>query len=270
MEPQLQTVSALEEPDRANQLAAAVFNSSNMPELDPLPDGSVTLPGGYLDMQGNIHTEAVVRELNGADQEALFKPEIIKNLSRWTQLLIQRGVVRLGPIENPTSAQLGTLLLGDRDMLLLAIRRVTYGDDLEMAVNCPACGDLLEFTHDLTKVEVKTMKNPGERSFTHTLRDGTAVLVNLAVGSDQEAILATSASKSLAEICTQLLARCVIRGGKPLGIEGARALGIQDRQHLMKELTERQPGPQYTKVDLDCGACGKEFPMMVDLQDLFR
>lgn len=264
-------MSAEENPALANQIASAVFNpAADMPEIDLPPDGSVTLPGGFIDATGALHTEATVRELNGADEEALFKPEVMKNLGRWTQLLIQRGVTRLGPFENPTNNQLGTLLLGDRDMLLLAVRKATYGVDLQMGVNCPACGEPLEITHDLNNVEVRKMDNPLERTFPYKLKSGEEVLVTLAVGSDQEAILSASANKSLPEICTQLLARCVTKDGRPLGLEGARGLGIHDRRELMNELTARQPGPQYSKVDLDCGACGKQFPMIVDLQDLFR
>jgi hypothetical protein len=273
MEPQLQSVSALEEPEKATQLAAKAFAaSSDMPEMEELPDGGVTLPGGYLDLEGQLHTAAEVRELNGADEEMLSRPEVMKSMARFTQLLLQRGVTRIGPYENPDNKILGSLLIGDRDMLLLAIRRATYGDVLEMQVQCPACSETLDVKHDLAKdVPIKKMDNPMERSFAFTLNNGEEVKALLAVGSDQEAILVGNQSKSLAELNTLLLARCVSRsGGRPLGLDGARQMGIQDRRNLLTEITGRQPGPQYSKIDLDCGSCGKEFPMVVDLQDLFR
>lgn len=269
----LQIVSALEEPEKAAAIAAAAFSPpSDIPEPEPLPDGTVLLPGGYRDLDGTIYTEATVRELNGADEEMLAKPEVVKNLGRFTQLLLQRGVTRLGPYDNPDNNKLGSLLLGDRDMLLLAIRCMTYDNMLEMEVGCPACGEVLTVKHDLkTEVPIKQMDNPEEREFPMTLRDGTEVKCLLAVGSDQEAILAGSSTKNTAELSTMLLARCVMTpAGKPLGVEGVRQLGIKDRRTLLEEITGRQPGPQYSKIDLTCAACAKEFPMRVDLLDLFR
>jgi hypothetical protein len=269
----LQVVSALEEPEKAAEIAAAAFSMPNdVPEPEPLPDGSVTLPGGYRDMDGTIYTEAVVRELNGADEEMLAKPEVVKNLGRFTQLLLQRGVTRIGPYENPDNNKLGSLLLGDRDMLLLAIRCMTYDTTLEMEVGCPACGESLTVKHDLkTEIPIKTMEDPNERDFVMQLRDGSEVKCLLAVGSDQEAILSGSITKNTAELSSMLLARCVMTlEGKPLGLEGVRRLGIKDRRTLLEEITGRQPGPQYNKIDLTCAACAKEFPMRVDLLDLFR
>jgi len=269
----LQIVSALEEPEKAAAIAAAAFAAADgITEPEPLPDGSVTLPGGYRDLDGTIYTDATVRELNGADEEMLAKPEVIKNMGRFTQLLLQRGVTRIGPYENPDNTKLGSLLLGDRDMLLLAIRCMTYDNMLEMEVACPACGESLTVKHDLkTEVPIKKMDDPTEREFVMQLRDGSEVKCLLAVGSDQEAILSNATTKNNAELSSMLLARCVMTlDGKPLGLEGVRRLGIKDRRMLLEEITGRQPGPQYSKIELTCAACAKEFPMRVDLLDLFR
>jgi hypothetical protein len=270
----LQIVSALEEPEKAAALAASVFTKApgDIPDIEPPPDGNVTLPGGFLDLKGELHTEATVRELTGADEEALQKPEVMKNFGRFTQVLLQRGVTRVGTYDNPGKDVLGNLLIGDRDMLMLAIRRVTYGDTLEMKVNCPACGEELNVEHDLAKdVPIKKMDDPRERMFTMELRDGRKVTCSLAVGSDQEAILSIGQNKSLAEITSMLLARCVKwEDGRSLGLDGVRNMGALDRRNLAEEITGRQPGPQYSTIDLDCAACGKDFPMVVDVQDLFR
>ena len=266
-------IDARTDPEAANRaVARALAPTDGTPVIEPPPDGSVTLPGGYLHVaDGCIYTEAEVRELTGVDEEMLAKPEVTKSLGRFTQLLLQRGVTRLGPFENPDNNMIGSLLVGDRDMLLIAIRCATYGKELEMEVNCPACNELLDLKYDLsTDIPIKRMEDPRERSFVFDTRSGHKLTANLAVGFDQEAIL-NAGNKTIPELNTLLLSRCVLDdAGVPLGVDGVRALGIQDRRTLLKQITERQPGPKYQEIDITCPVCGKEFPLPLSLYDLFR
>ncbi|HET7110108.1 MAG TPA: hypothetical protein VFI41_04510 [Gemmatimonadales bacterium] len=269
-----QGIDARQNPDAANQAVADIFAASTRDTavIEDPPDGSVELPGGYIHpADGKLYAEAEVRELTGVDEEMLAKPEVTKSLGRFTQLLLQRGVTRIGPFENPSNSIIGSLLVGDRDMLLVAIRRATYGDDLEMEVGCPACGEQLDLKYDLGKdIPVKQMENPLERAFTYTTKKGRQLQANLAVGVDQEAILNAS-NKTVPELNTLLLSRCVMdKAGVPLGVEGIRALGIHDRRELLKQITERQPGPKYQSLDITCPVCAKEFPLSLTLYDLFR
>lgn len=269
-----ESIDARVDPEAANRAVAAALAStaSDTPLIDLPPDGAVELPGGYIHPADHqLYTNAEVRELTGVDEEMLAKPEVTKNLGRFTQLLLQRGVTRIGPFENPDNNLLGSLLVGDRDMLLVAIRRSTYGDDLEMSVNCPACSEQLDLKYDLaTDIPVKKMDDPLDRQFVHVLKSGRKVTAKLAVGVDQEAIL-NATNKTVPELNTLLLSRCIVDdAGVPLGIEGVRALGIQDRQNLLKEITDRQPGPKYQSLDIECPVCAKEFPLGLSLYDLFR
>lgn len=268
-----EAIDARVDPGAANQaVAEALQRPSDDVLIDLPPDGSVELPGGYVDpADGKLHTHAEVRELTGADEEALSKPEVGKNLGRFTQLLLQRGVTRLGPFENPTNTIIGSLLVGDRDMLLLAIRRATYGNDLEMTVDCPACSETMEVKYDLAKdIPTKVMDNPLERTFLVSLRDGTQLTAVLAIGTDQEVIL-NAGNKTVPELNTLLLSRCLTdERGMPLGLEKVRALGIQDRRKILADITAKQPGPKYQSLDLECPVCAREFPLSLTLYDLFR
>lgn len=266
-------IDARVDPEAANKaVAAALAPPSDTPMIDLPPDGSVELPGGYIHPpDGKLYSDAEVRELTGVDEEMLSKPEVTKSLGRFTQLLLQRGVTRLGPFDNPQNNILGALLVGDRDMLLIAIRRATYGDDLEMEVNCPACDEKLDLHYDLSKdIPIKQMDNPLERSFTYVTKSGRQLTASLAVGTDQEAIL-NATNKTIPELNTLLLSRCVIDEHQvPLGLDGVRELGIHDRRELLKQITERQPGPKYQSLDITCPVCAKEFPLSLTLYDLFR
>lgn len=261
------------DPEAANAAVRRLLEgdeAQRLPVIDEPPDGAVELAAGWLDPHtGETHTDATVRELNGADEEALSKPELGKNAGRFMQTLLARAVTRVGPVEDPPNSLLGTLLVGDRDILLLAIRRATYGDELEMSVECPACSERLDVQYDIS-TDIPMRPFAGERVFEQKLRHGRVVRCTLATGSDQEAFL-NAGRKTLAELNTLLLSRCVTDiDGVALGTEGVRALGVQDRRDLLRELTERQPGPKYTDIELECPTCAKKFPMMLDLQDLFR
>lgn len=266
-------IDARVDPEAANKAVAEALKPTNdVPLIDPPPDCSVVLPGGYIHpADGRLYVEADVRELTGVDEEMLAKPEVTKSLGRFTQLLLQRGVTRIGPFENPNNTILGSLLVGDRDMLLIAIRCATYGNDLEMEVNCPACDEHLDLKYDLKKdIPIKTMEDPLERSFIYETKHGQKITANLAVGTDQEAIL-NAGNKTIPELNTLLLSRCIVDdAGVPLGVDGVRALGIQDRRELLKQITERQPGPKYQSLDITCPVCAKEFPLSLTLYDLFR
>lgn len=266
-------IDARLDPEAANKAVAELMKPAEIPLIDEPPDGTVTLPGGYLNpVDGQVYTEASVRELNGADEEALSKPEVGKNLGRFTQLLLQRGVTRIGPFENPSNTVLGSLLIGDRDMLLLAIRIATYGPDLEMTVNCPACSEELDVKYDLRKdIPIRKMDNPLERIFPVQLRDGTELQAALTIGTDQEAVLNAGLKATVPELNTLYLSRCLSdHTGRPLGVERVRQLGIVDRRKLLEVVTDKQPGPQYSKLDLECPTCAKEFPLALTIMDLFR
>ena len=267
-------IDARVDPDAANKAVAELLKpSGEVPLIDTPPDCSVVLPGGYIHpADGRLYVEADVRELTGVDEEMLAKPEVTKSLGRFTQLLLQRGVTRIGPFENPSNTILGSLLVGDRDMLLIAVRCATYGNELEMEVNCPACDEHLDLRYDLSKdIPVKTMEEALERSFTYETKHGRKLTANLAVGTDQEAILNASNKTTIPELNTLLLSRCILDdAGVPLGLDGVRALGIHDRRELLKQITERQPGPKYQSLDITCPVCAKEFPLSLTLYDLFR
>jgi len=267
----IERIDARTNPDAANRAVAEALTSTDTPVIELPPDGSVNLPGGYIAPDGQVFTQAEVRELTGVDEEALARPEVTKSLGRFTQLLLQRGVTRLGEFDNPNNSLLGSLLIGDRDMLLIAIRRATYGSSLELSVECPACSEKLDLQYDLEKdIPVKKMEDPLNRAFPYGLKDGRKLSCKLAIGVDQEAIL-NAGTKTVPELNTLLLSRCITdEAGVPIGVEGVRALGIHDRREILKAITEAQPGPQYQSLTVVCPVCGKDFPLSLTLFDLFR
>lgn len=244
-----------------------------VPFITPPPDTSVKLPGGgILDVDGTLNDDAEVKELNGADEEYLSKAEVTKNLGRYIQALVRRGTVRIGRHERLTDDLLGELLIGDREMLILAIRRATYGDELVMNAICPACAATPEVTFDLaTEIPITETEDPARRTVDVVLRDGRKAVVRIPTAADQNAVYALS-NKTMSEMNTYLIGRCLVTidGMPAIGHQAALTLGIMDRRELVKAMNDAQPGPKYSDVEIACPGCGGEFPLQVRLLDLFR
>ena len=60
---------------------------------------SFELPRGYADKEGTLHREVVLREITGADQEAMLSPQLRQNPAKMLTALLARVIVRLGTLE---------------------------------------------------------------------------------------------------------------------------------------------------------------------------
>jgi hypothetical protein len=270
-------INAAENPQLANQLLEDVNKlvsqevAGSIPEvvIPSLPDTTVTLAAGLIDpFAGTVSTTAEVRELNGADEEAIAK---LSDPGKALLAILERATVSIG--EEPATKQLlGSLLAGDREALLLAIRNATFGSEVEVSTVCDKCPELQTFKIDLDKdVEVKKLDDPiRDRRFTVELKAGLAK-VNLPTGDVQTQII-NATDKNSAELDTMLLAACVTEiGDQPvLNANRIRTLGITDRRLLLDEIAKRNPGPQLSEIKKACGTCGQEVYLPLTLAELFR
>ncbi len=273
-----QTLNAAENPALANKIAQAVTNvqveetvGSTVPTITipSLPDTNIDLPGGFYDpMEDEMITTAEVRELTGADEEAIVK---ISEPGKALMTILEKATVSIGgkPADKET---LNMLLAGDREALLLAIRRVTFGNEVELETVCDRCPELQTFVIDLTKdVKVKTLDDRiNDRRFVLDLKVGK-VKVALPTG-DTQLKLVNASNKNTAELDTLLLSSCVleINDVPVLGQAQIRNLGIKDRRTILEEIAKRNPGPLLSEVKKACSACGQEVELPLTLAELFR
>jgi hypothetical protein len=233
------------------------------------PDTSVELAGGFQDyMTGEVSMEAEVRELNGIDEEAIAK---IADPGKSLLTILQRGVVSVGDTK-ATVEILDQLLAGDRELLLIAIRKVTFGNEVKLEGACPEClAPDQTFTIDLTEdVEIRRLEDPMDRSFTMDTKLGK-VLVSLPTGRTQKKLL-QNAEKTVPELDTILLKDCVneINGMPIVDVKQVQALGISDRRKITNEIADRAPGPRLGDIKKMCTACEQEVPLPLTVADLFR
>lgn len=275
--------SPLANPGAANAAINAALGQAALqvakPEIALPAGGAFTLPGGYVSGSdfASVRYDADVRELTGADEEAITKARN-SGIGKFISTLLLRGTVSVGD-ENSSPALMGNLLLGDRDMLLLEIRRATYGDEVVWdQFSCPYCGEDFRLSITLDEIPIRRMDDPSKRIYEVELRKGRKAFVRLPVGADQEALLAIAEKTNASEQNSLLLSRCLISVVEADGTENAvtgnaefaRSLGIVDRKAILDSLEENQPGPQYNDIKFMHESCGKEVPLFISAGDLFQ
>lgn len=262
-------VEARNDPDAAAVGAAAFKEASReeVPDIELTDDTHVELPSGYLTQDGVLVQEATVRELTGADEEALAKAA---SPSRFINVLLERGVVKIGD-EAANSGLLRNLLVGDRDALVIGIRRATFGNDVELvAVPCANCSEIVDLTIELSDIPVRKLDDPTVRIYEVPLRKGVAKL-RFPSGKIQEGLLEKE-KLSLPERNSYLLAQCVVSlpGVSIVDERAIKSLGMADRKLLLDYIEKHQPGPRYDELTFQHEECGGESPVYLTVGDLFR
>lgn len=251
--------------------AGADGDGEEIPLIEEPSDNIAVLPGGLV-QDGQTYRRATVRELNGEDEEFLARALAANDFARYQQVLLERGVEKIGP-HVANDELLDRLLIGDRDTLILRIRIATYGPTLDLDVACEHCGVESKIRLDFaTEVPVKPLAFDIEQPYqTVELRKGGYASVRLATGADAR-FAADLENKTSAEIDTEIMARCVeeINGVKVTGKQQIRALGMADRADIVRWMGENQPGPEYNKVKHTCTVCRKETPLGLTTGDMFR
>ena len=138
--------------------------------LDPKPTQDIfTLPCGYVDESGTLHQKVQLREMTGVEEEILAgKGEVTARLNR----VIANCIVSLGEDLPGDLRLVKKLTVVDRVFLLIALRRVSLGDDYGMKIKCPACSEESNFRVDLSGLEVRHMEDPTKRRFEGNLPSG--------------------------------------------------------------------------------------------------
>lgn len=259
-------------------LAQAAIEQALAEEETPTPsipdptDGFVRLPGGLV-LGEKTYYDLEVRELTGSDEERLSKARSSSDPARWYNTLLECGVVSIGG--HPAEDVLDSLLIGDREYLLLAIRTATYGDEIEMGtVGCPQCGQQVDLTVTATQVPVTRLRSVADSKFEVRMRKGGKARVRLPNGADQTAFL-EDPNLTDAERNTILLSRCVVSlevDGEETSVAAfpslVNELGIVDRRSILKEIADRMPGPRYDEVEIEHD-CGMKIPAPMGLVSLF-
>ncbi len=109
---------------------------------------SFVLPRGYVDEDGRVHREGVMRLATARDEIApLRDPRVQQNEAYLTVLLLARVVERLGSLDVVDPRVVEGLFAVDLAFLQDLYRRVNQEGHTQALVTCPSCEH--EFTVDV-------------------------------------------------------------------------------------------------------------------------
>lgn len=258
------TEPAQQQPQQPSPDKDSVLETIHQAKVDQ-PKGSrgvFELPCGYLDPDGDLHTEVEVREITGYEEDMLGS-KTVPNHKKIGQLVTQ-CVLRVGNITEPGRIAMiaEELTVGDRVFLMFCIRRTSLGDDYPFRDQCPECNYKGIFNLDLADLEVKEMHDRKNRVFDITLPSGTKARFRPLVGKDEEKLSKASNSKDAMTLA--ILLRLESLGDEPPNLKSVKSLGIKDRNALRDGFDSVEGGVDTT-LEMQCPSCGAEFERELDV-----
>lgn len=226
---------------------------------------ATTIPGGYC-ANGGHWREVHLRPLTGEDH--FFLTEECEGLlpAHWVTEALTRCVTRLGPNEPVTREAIRSLTVGDREALLLHLRRLSWGERLRCLLACPVpeCREKLEVELAIGDLLLPPYRESvQEHELAIGEEDGapTVVRFRLPTGSDQEAA-AVVARTDVTEAADLLLRRCVRSTISSDGNTLDKFPEVISKQ-LADQMAELDPQAEIT-LHLTCPVCGAAFSVIFD------
>ncbi len=229
----------------------------------------VALPRGHS-IDGVCHREATLRPLTGEDEAYLFDAGESLPLAERTTALLARCLTRLGPLEEVTPDTVRSLTVGDREALLLHLRRLTLGERLQCVLRCPdsECGKKMDL--ELKIDDLLVPPYPGQdRGHDMTVTDhGVSYTVRFRppTGADAEAV-APLAVTNLQAAADELLRRSVESVSRDDG-QPVDNLPAAIAKALPAKLSEADPQAELM-LNLSCPECHKDFSALFDAGTFF-
>lgn len=226
----------------------------------------INLPGGIA-IGEQWHRNAALRGITGKEEEfLLLEGGALPPAMRVTEL-ITRCLQRLGPVTPVRPELVRALSIGDREALLLHLRRMTLGERIACVLTCPACSKKMDLELDVKELLLPAYLN-AKAMHEVTISDDEQsyrVVFRLPNGDDQEAAAVAVAAGSVHEAAEMLLKRCIqvvtSSDGEPLAAMPAVVM-----RELPAKMAELDPQGEVL-LDLNCPECAAGFVVPFDAAD---
>lgn len=245
-----------------------------------LPVASVPLPS-----RGLVYSEGPLSGAESVDIKAMTAKEedILMNRS-----LVRKGTVITELIKSciiDKNVDVNSMISGDRNALMIAVRITGYGADYSPKVTCPSCEAQQDWSLNLENLPVKELDldklkqvAPGQNAFEVMLpRTKKTVVFKFLTGRDEERMLQdieARRKKGIVQenLVTTKLMSCI------LSVDGVTDRGYinqfcqyipaGDSLILRKAIDEGEPGVDMSS-DFVCGSCGHQEVLTVPLGPSF-
>lgn len=234
---------------------------------------TIILPGGVFDSSGQRCRQARIRALTGREEELLLHTNM-PAAARVTELLV-RCVESIEGQSTVDAELIRSLLVADRQYLLLRLRALTFGDEVQTSLLCPFpnCGEQIAVDF---RIEDLPLHEPADLKEFHTLHfspetsgEILTVRFRLPNGDDQET-LAPVLDQNESRAARALLSRCLLDNAESGRSAKDQLDRLPPRACLEIEAYMESAAP---RVDLEmqaaCHACARSFIVPFHVQDFF-
>lgn len=173
---------------------------------------------------------------------------------------VQRPLAMLEAATGRPQEELAALPIGQRDMLLLALRECTIGPVVEAVLPCPSCGERLELSFRTTQVRAALPVEGQEVIALQGAASPGAGARTLAARLPDSTDLAAVAGLAPCLARRVLARRCVGEDAPELSDDLIKALA--------GALAERDPQAEVL-LDMACPACGHVWQALFDIAAFF-
>ena len=117
------------------------------------------LPKGYVDAEGNLHRDGVMRLANAADEIApLQDPRVQRNNAYMSVILLSRVITKLGTLPDVNPSVVEQMFAADVSYLQEFYERINVNGASSVPVSCPHC----EQRFEVDEVELYGGRSLGE------------------------------------------------------------------------------------------------------------
>lgn len=153
--------------------------------------------------------------------------------------------------------ELAALTLGQRDALLLSLRKATFGDLLPGTSICPGCSTTIEFELSCSSLVGEAAEPRRQR----LLQDGYSATVRPLNSFD---LAAAAGADTASQARAVLLSRCVSDPRYQDRSIAADALPVEIQQRVAETALAADPGAEIL-LDLSCPDCRRSWQSVVDV-----
>lgn len=266
---------AVDESGDRTQLPPPVPSAPPSIDMYDVPVENVPLPsdGRVYDGSSPFHNRETVeiRAMTAKDEDILT-----------SRALVKKGIVIDRLIEscllNCTKGHVGSLLIGDRNAVMISLRITGYGSTYTVSVSCPSCGENSKQDFDLTELQIKRLSidpvDPGRNRFEFVLpRAGIPVHFRFLTGNDERDLYVEADRKKKhsgmgGTLVTSRLKRALVSvaGEESKGKIAAfiEKMSAADSRALRKFMDENEPGIDMTSY-MSCESCFESSPVRLPM-----
>jgi len=256
-----------EAPDASTAPIASVLDFVTPTEFVDLPSRGRFYPADHA-----FHNKETIeiRYMTAKDEDILTN-----------QTLLRKGVALEKLLQNILSnndVDPSTLLIGDRNAIVIAARSTGYGSVYDTVVNCPACGEKVDYSFNLDEATITTGADTGEKELAET-DNGTFIVklpltkvdaeVRLLTGKDEmETIKAAQNKKDsiFDGMFTSQLERVIValNGETDIHVinKFIELMPAYDSRYLREAHAAVTPNVDLTQ-DFECSSCEHEQKLAV-------